>query len=283
MISEAEVRPFMIYNNLLVVAVAILYYDYFMTLSEEISRIWSRPRARSSLLFFIHRYVPLVGYIAVLVYTFGKFPISDQKYTLFHDFLTMFNQTIVAVLLLLRTYAFFGKSRRILTVLSLILIMALSSAFCSHAIPWETQIAFNMTVFILTTVRSYQYRRDFRPLERWSGTLGLAELIVRDGAMYFGVMGLAELANVFTLYDPMRSTLSTFASCISITMMSRLILNLHDTSSLLPSTIQVSRPIVFASMGNNLMQTNNADDDVVHEIELHRFEHSPQEDTNVCE
>ena len=39
-----------------------------------------------------------------------------------------------------------------------------------------------MTVFILTVVRSYQYRSDFRSLERWSGKLGLAELIVRDGA-----------------------------------------------------------------------------------------------------
>ena len=56
----------------------ILYYDHLMTLSEEITRIWSRPRARSSLLFFIHRYVPLVGHIVVLVYTFGKFPISDK-------------------------------------------------------------------------------------------------------------------------------------------------------------------------------------------------------------
>ena len=91
-----------------------------------------------------------------------------------------------------------------------------------------------MTVFILTIVRSYQYRRDFRPLERWSGTLSLAELIVRDGAsdlicallrltkvcrrdvfwvcirnlllnkllivLCNSVMGLVELANVFTLY-----------------------------------------------------------------------------------
>ena len=68
---------------------------------------------------------------------------------------------------------------------------------------------------------------------------------------------------------------------ISITMMSRLILNLHDTSSLLPSTIQVSRPIVFASMRNNMMDPNDAD--VVHEIELHRFEYSSQEDMNICE
>ena len=66
-------------------------------------------------------------------------------------------------------------------------------------------------------------------------------------------------------------------------MMSRLTLNLHDTSSLLPSTVQVSRPIAFASMGNNLMQTNDADDDVVHEIELRQFEHSSQEDADVCE
>ena len=66
-------------------------------------------------------------------------------------------------------------------------------------------------------------------------------------------------------------------------MMSRLILNLHDTSSLLPSTTQVTRPIVFASMRDTTVHPEDADDDVVHEIELRQFEHSSQEDADVCE
>ena len=70
---------------------------------------------------------------------------------------------------------------------------------------------------------------------------------------------------------------------ISITMMSRLILNLHDTSSLLPSTAQGTRPIVFAPMRDTAMHPEDADDDVVHEIELRQFEHSSQEDADVCE
>ena len=47
-------------------------------------------------------------------------------------------------------------------------------------------IVFDVTVFILTTVKWNQHRRDslahLDACEKWSGTLGLAELIVRDGA-----------------------------------------------------------------------------------------------------
>ncbi|ETW76040.1 hypothetical protein HETIRDRAFT_329889, partial [Heterobasidion irregulare TC 32-1] len=161
-------------------------------------------------------------------------------------------------------------------------------------------IVFNVTVFVLTIIRSFQHRREslvhFHTLSKQSGTLGLAEIIVCDAVRCNSVMGLAELANVLTLYvlftgtltssnarGFLRGTLSTFASCISITMMSRLILNLHDTSSLLPSTTQVARPIVFASMRDTTMRPKDADDDVVHDVGSHWPEHSSQEDVNVRE
>lgn len=116
---------------------------------------------------------------------------------------------------------------------------------------------FDMTVFGLTLIQSYKHRENlrwFRGLEtERSGTLGLVELLFRDGAIYFGVMALVNLANVLTFYvtsDPLRGSLSTFASCVSITMMSRLVLNLHDASSLLPSQHTTTPSMIFASMRN---------------------------------
>lgn len=186
--------------------------------------------------------------------------------------------------MMLRTCALFGNSRRVLAVLGLLAITALALAFWSAltsqsviisgelvrgchstllsegavhiAIPWETQVGFDLAIFILTIVRSYKCRNY--SLERFRTTktervsaLGLADLIARDGAIYCGVMVLANIANILTFYiasDLFRGSLSTFSSCISVTMMSRLTLNLHDASSLLPSTHTTTKPIAFAPM-----------------------------------
>ncbi|KAJ7751492.1 hypothetical protein DFH07DRAFT_960904 [Mycena maculata] len=52
------------------------------------------------------------------------------------------------------------------------------------------------------------------------------------GALYYGAMAMANLANITTYFVPplLPGSLSTFANCnsISVLMMSRLILNLHE-------------------------------------------------------
>ncbi|ETW76078.1 hypothetical protein HETIRDRAFT_222332, partial [Heterobasidion irregulare TC 32-1] len=127
------------------------------------------------------------------------------------------------------------------------------------AVPWEGQFLFDVTVFGLTVYKSFQHRSESewaRGKRSWSN-LGLMELIFRDGAsptsVHHLVMALVNLANIFTFYltsDPLRGVLSTFASCVSITMMSRLILNLHDAASLLPSTRATTVPMAFAPPRN---------------------------------
>ncbi|ETW76064.1 hypothetical protein HETIRDRAFT_119296 [Heterobasidion irregulare TC 32-1] len=278
----------------------ILYYDHLMTLSEEITWIWSRPRARSSLLFFLNRYVPLVGHIAVLVYTFGGFTICD-KFPGIHSIPSLpdyvqpnsrgqfysLADTAHYYHLLVCTSNAWGEQWSAITAYTVtsaelahdrhnhISFPKLSFVAYCLAAPWEMHIVFDVTVFILTTVKWSQHRRDslahLDTCEKWSG------------AMYFCAMGLAELANIFTFYDPLRGTLSTFATCISVTMMSRLILNLHGTSSRLPSSTQATESIVFASRRDTMMHPDDADDDVVHDIGSHRLEHLSQEDVNVCE
>ncbi|KAA1473126.1 hypothetical protein DENSPDRAFT_779191 [Dentipellis sp. KUC8613] len=57
---------------------ALLYYDYFLTLPAEVSRIWSRPTSRAALWFFINRYIPFFGDIAVSVFSFTNLASSDK-------------------------------------------------------------------------------------------------------------------------------------------------------------------------------------------------------------
>lgn len=49
---------------------AILYYDHIVTFSAEVRYIWQKPLSRSSLIFFLNRYVICFGYIPVLLFLF---------------------------------------------------------------------------------------------------------------------------------------------------------------------------------------------------------------------
>ncbi|KAG6906442.1 hypothetical protein DXG01_013925 [Tephrocybe rancida] len=98
---------------------------------------------------------------------------------------------------------------------------------------WEALFVYDSILFTLTMVKTWKNRSEFTLNPSQSGTVSIIYLIFRDGAIYFAVMALANLANILTFYfcGPfMRGGLSTFASGISVTMMSRLMLNLHENA-----------------------------------------------------
>ncbi|KAK7455230.1 hypothetical protein VKT23_011103 [Stygiomarasmius scandens] len=73
-------------------------------------------------------------------------------------------------------------------------------------------------------------RDDTRFARALGGRVSLMQVLIADGSLYFVVMALANLINILTFYlaEPaFRGGLSSFASCISVTMMSRLMLNLR--------------------------------------------------------
>ncbi|KAF8890472.1 hypothetical protein BD779DRAFT_1517995 [Infundibulicybe gibba] len=96
------------------------------------------------------------------------------------------------------------------------------------AITWESVFAYDLIIFVLTLTKTWRAGRNMG--------MPLITLFLRDGnrATYFAVTTLSNLANILTFYfcGPfLRGGLSTFSSSISATMMSRFILNLHETAS----------------------------------------------------
>ncbi|KAJ7191579.1 hypothetical protein GGX14DRAFT_407091 [Mycena pura] len=78
---------------------------------------------------------------------------------------------------------------------------------------------------------AYTQRRSSSALMYTSTSL--VERMWRDGVMYFGLIGLVNTANLFTFYFGdilLAGFLSWFATSLSITLLSRLILNLHEAS-----------------------------------------------------
>ncbi|KAG1867210.1 hypothetical protein DFJ58DRAFT_768935 [Suillus subalutaceus] len=47
--------------------------------------------------------------------------------------------------------------------------------------------------------------------------------------MYFGAMTLVNILNILTFYVAVRGSLSSLTSCLSVTLISRLMLNLHKS------------------------------------------------------
>ncbi|KAF8876004.1 hypothetical protein BD779DRAFT_1804446 [Infundibulicybe gibba] len=196
-------------------------------------------------------------------------PQSCKNYELSKQVSIAVNQLLVSVLMTLRVYALYGCSPRILRNMA-ITGAAVGSVACwavfanqnttvsqqmfdCHtglsydtskrlAIAWEALFAYDSIVFALTVMKTWRAGRN---IEIRARRLPIITLLLRDGAIYFAVMALSNLANILTFYfcGPfLRGGLSEFSttSSISVTMMSRFMLNLHETGDVGIFSTQIS-------------------------------------------
>ncbi|KAI9068858.1 hypothetical protein FKP32DRAFT_1671903 [Trametes sanguinea] len=207
------------------IAFTILYYDYVLTFSEEVARYWGTRMSSMSLLFFVNRYLSLIAHIPIIVEFYWADSNSLYGY---HQLLSGVTQVIVGVMQLVRTYALYGKSRRVLLSLFMLcgagcLVSAWAVAMAWEAgrtqaprhpsvqtqaergvcdltmsriqgqylaAVWASVLIFDAVVFTLTAV---QVLRDGKP---WPG--GLSARMLRDGTLYFGILFVCHLTNILT-------------------------------------------------------------------------------------
>ncbi|KAJ4482601.1 hypothetical protein J3R30DRAFT_2195404 [Lentinula aciculospora] len=159
---------------------------------------------------------------------------SCRRYGLYRQLVLFIQQVIVCVLLTMRVYALYGRSVRILgymigsgVILAIVAAWSLfgqksttaassgchiASDFISSvhlASAWEALFCYDTILFGFTL---YQTRKSLHTT-RMSLHIPLVSLILRDGAVYFAVMALANMANILTFYIAgpfLRGSLSTF-------------------------------------------------------------------------
>ncbi|GJE86617.1 hypothetical protein PsYK624_026970 [Phanerochaete sordida] len=162
---------------------------------------------------------------------------------------------IVGIIQALRTYALYRRDQRIALLMIAVALSLAGVAIwaaigptpdvslaigCTIASPrhtairyataWEALFVWDSVVFTLTLLKTYKERFRYAAVARGNDLLSL---IVRDGAVYFAIMACAQCANSLTYYfcpPALIGTLCTFASSISVSMMSRLMLNLHRSA-----------------------------------------------------
>ncbi|KAG2068541.1 hypothetical protein BDR04DRAFT_1143806 [Suillus decipiens] len=200
----------------------ILIYDHISTLPEEIAFIWCRPKALSAMLFFVNRYVALLVNI----------------FYLFSDLLPISNKSSLS----LRVYALYGCSRRLLRWMVIISLPLAAGALIyplahskspsgCHGIAWLAMFIYELLIFVLTVFKTCRTRglpRFFQISRR-----DILGVMFHDGICSSRRgMTLVNLPNILTYFcgsDITRGSLSTMTSCMSVTLISRLMLNLRES------------------------------------------------------
>ncbi|KAF8876008.1 hypothetical protein BD779DRAFT_178612 [Infundibulicybe gibba] len=245
-------------SYLRVFALVFLYYDHLITMDREIKFVWARPKKPSTYWFLANRYfLPSVN-IVVTLFEFTPFKSlkSCESYRVSRQVLIVANHILVSVLMTMRVYALYGRSSWILGSMAIVgaaaggvtcwVLSAGQNTTTSQqifgcntglsyntsrrlVIIWKASFAYDSIIFALTLMRTWRAGRNIEVRAQ----LPITTLLLRDGAIYFAVMALSNLANILTFYfcGPfLRGRLSEFSSSISVTMMSRIMLNLHETT-----------------------------------------------------
>ncbi|KAG0702188.1 hypothetical protein DFH29DRAFT_512331 [Suillus ampliporus] len=178
--------------------------------------------------------------------------------TLFRQLLVFSQAVIVSLIMTIRTYALYGRSKYLLTWMIIVMVALGGGAsvgtfghFSSNLIVWSgvgcdetytaeiavrlglawlAQLIFDLLIFVLTVYRICKTRGLLRL--SLIARRNVVEIMFQDGVMYFGAMVLCNIPNILTFYVGSAATasiLSPFTSCMSVTLISRLMLNLHKS------------------------------------------------------
>ncbi|KAF7304447.1 hypothetical protein HMN09_00846900 [Mycena chlorophos] len=275
---------------LLVIPFTILVYDYLLTLSREVSGFWGLRRPTwSTVFFFLNRYGSIFGTIPIIVqyfstttdptkyavrscgfFEFALLVIDDipdvrcRVYTMYHQYFALFSQVCVAVMLIMRTYALYERSRTILAFMLAVTLAAFSFAVyrilgsddentlspllqsfgCPVATArpksvrlgeaWSMMLVFDVMIFGLTLWKALRLYAKHGVTSRTGRSGGLVEILLRDGSVYFALIVIANAFNIasYTMTGPMlRGSATTVTNVTSSVMISRLMLNLRAPSS----------------------------------------------------
>ncbi|KAK0444565.1 uncharacterized protein EV420DRAFT_1648856 [Desarmillaria tabescens] len=264
---RSEYKDLNVNYYLSLVAFSILYYDYALTFALEVSRFWvHRGFSWAAFFFYLNRYLGIFGHAPVVMEYFWTGYASNKaqrhvkfrclKLQTYHQYFVIIVQIVVAVMLIMRTYALYDRSRKILIVQIGVAVTAtilgayavasgkktspdadpadiVPSIGCSTSltkdsaarlgIAWCGMLVFDIMVFTLTLHKALQLQR--------AGGVNLLTLLLRDGSVYFGVIVVSNLVNILTFFlgnAHIRGVFTTFTNVISSTMLSRLMLNIRD-------------------------------------------------------
>ncbi|KAJ7859325.1 hypothetical protein B0H14DRAFT_3864098 [Mycena olivaceomarginata] len=210
-----------LYRSVVLAGLALLIYDHTLTLATEVKFIWAAKLRPSIYWFLALRYIGLAANITNCVLYFAELGReSCVKMQIVWKVLLVSQEMLVECTLIMVVFAMYGRNWWILICLLVVFspwpALALWDTIklgqpqifsvpgiseCALVIPpasafrlagaWESQIACDILVLLLTIRRAYTY-------PRYAG--GLLWRMTTDGAVYFGIIIIANAANLATFY-----------------------------------------------------------------------------------
>ncbi|KIM38067.1 hypothetical protein M413DRAFT_30471 [Hebeloma cylindrosporum] len=203
------------------VSFSILLYDYSLTFVAEVERCWVGELNWASAFFYLNRYLTLFGHVPIMLEYFWSSSHANKAQYLsaagirkcchrlqsFHQYLAIVIQIIVACMLIMRMYALYERSRKVLAlyiVVAVVIVIVGCWAMlsgqketrldlqvkigCSPNLSrerairlgaaWAGMLIFDSLVFCMTLYKSIV-------LPRPTG-VNILHILFRDGAIYFG-------------------------------------------------------------------------------------------------
>ncbi|KAJ3723778.1 hypothetical protein C8R42DRAFT_663527 [Lentinula raphanica] len=250
------------------IAFTFLCYDHLLTFDTEVRLIWTRPNTLSSYLFFLNRYFSLIGNVFIILSIFFSSVVlvshllaySCSAWNIVQELFHALVGVMIAALLTLRIYALYGCNKRLLMFLSSLIFIGIVVAIITDLLASSTPIpssipnagchdilalkeyallVYDILLFGMTLAKAYQARGQMG--SQHSRGMSLISVIIKDG----NIMTLVNFVNVFTFYNTLlRAAFSPITSCLSVTIMSRLMLHLHEigTQGLYADHAKTMRP-----------------------------------------
>ncbi|KIM75570.1 hypothetical protein PILCRDRAFT_827122 [Piloderma croceum F 1598] len=244
-------------NRVEVAFVVVLLYDHALTLGEEVEYIWKQKMNIGKLLFFLNRYIPMIDQL-ILVNANVNTEIQDNKVCLalfqVNNWMSIFSTIVIDVMMLLRTWALWERSRVVLIFLSVLLVVCILASSgsllyfsltvfaipnistispCDVAFPrpdflyiiWVSLSVFDSAIMIMTLIKILPALQSNVPMP-------LRAQFLKDGIPYFIMIFFASLANIIMIRAApgiLRTMLIPSYPVIISTLGSRLVLNLRGS------------------------------------------------------
>ncbi|KLO07347.1 hypothetical protein SCHPADRAFT_945358 [Schizopora paradoxa] len=237
--------------------VMVLVYDYFLTLGDEVKLVWPSKWSALKVLYFMSRYLAFVDASTMLVFLFrpNLSPNLCQATFRTASYFASAGYIMAQIILSIRTYAIWGRSRRILSILSALLLIthipgiilqheALDSlhfqpspqpnliscepsAYTENSlyIVFALMMMQDLAIVLLTMARGYTQWKECRS--------PIVITLYRDGFIYFICLFGISFANFLIFELDLKiayNLLFELQRVIHSVLSSRLILNLRSVS-----------------------------------------------------
>jgi len=257
-------------NYLGLAGFVVLVYDHILTFNDEIQYIWHGKKKIVIWLFLINRYVTPLGFIINLnAYMSPSWSIETcRQFVVYEGIMGFFGVAVASLMMLVRIHAIYYGDLYVMSIMWLLFwgmvivnvwlltttgpVIHPGIAGCSmlfgqsHNIGrWVSATAWTPLCFDTVVIALVIFRTRRIVLAKIAEQSKVVTVLIRDGIMYFSVILAVNLVLAVMIVrapDGIKNIFAQFQLILTVTMMSRITLNLRknmDRTLSMPSHMSV--------------------------------------------